>query len=150
MKISIGADHGGVELRRCLIRQLGEAGHQVIDRGADTEKSADYPDFANAVCADLAAGRAERGVLVCKTGIGMSMAANKFPGIRAALVQFEEDARMSRSHNDANVIAFSAQRLAPEQAAKYLRIFLETPFEGGRHQRRIDKMENIPKKQPDR
>lgn len=142
MKISIGADHGGVELREALSKALKEKGHEVIDHGAFSLESVDYPDFASLVGEDVTSGRAERGILVCKTGIGMSIAANKVAGIRAALVHFADEAALCRQHNNANVIVFGSVYTLPEDAVTLAEIFLSTEFEGGRHQRRLDKLEN--------
>ncbi len=142
MKISLGSDHAGFRLRTALITALQAQGHELIDRGPANEASVDYPDFAQAVAADISSGAAQFGVLVCSTGIGISIAANKVPGIRAALVANEDAAEFSRRHNDANIICFGQKYTTPEMAAKYLEIFLRTPFEGGRHSRRIGKLEH--------
>lgn len=142
MKISIGADHGGVALRDALSKALKEKGHEVIDHGAFSTESVDYPDFAGLVGLDVTSGRADYGVLICKTGIGMSIAANKVPGVRAALVHFADEAALCREHNNANVIVFGAVYTLPEDAVTLTGIFLSTEFEGGRHQRRLDKLEN--------
>lgn len=141
MKISIGSDHGAVDLKDQLAGFLRELGHEVIDRGTHGHESVDYPDFAAAVSADVSSGTAQFGVLMCTTGIGISISANKIPGIRAALVHNEDGARFSRLHNDANIICFGAKYDTPYMAKRFLEIFLSTPFEGGRHQRRVDKME---------
>ena len=141
MKISIGADHGGVDLRAVLIDKLTADGHEVIDHGTNTRDSVDYPDYARQVALDVAAGRAERGVIVCTTGIGVSIAANKVPGARAAVVYNEDGARYSRWHNDANIIAFGQKYTTPYLAGLFLDIFLAESFEeGGRHSRRVDKI----------
>ena len=140
MKISIGADHAAFELKAALIEVLNAAGHEVIDHGTHTLDSVDYPDFAKPVCEDVEAGRADRGVLLCYTGNGMAITANKFPGIRAALVNYEEDARLARGHNDANVLVLSALHASAKYAQILLEQFLATEFEGGRHARRVGKM----------
>lgn len=142
MKISIGADHGGVALREALSKALREQGHEVIDHGTYSTESVDYPDFSSLVGEDVNSGRADFGVLVCKTGIGMTIAANKIHGIRAALIHFAEEAALCRQHNNANVIVFGALYTLPEDAITLTNIFLKTEFEGGRHQRRLDKMGN--------
>jgi ribose 5-phosphate isomerase B len=142
MKISIGADHGGVSLRSALATALQQEGHTVIDHGTFSSESVDYPDFSSQVGADIIEQRAERGILICKTGIGMSIAANKISGVRAALVHFEDEASLCRQHNNANVIVFGSAHTSPEQAVQLTKIFLATEFEGGRHQRRVDKMES--------
>lgn len=145
MIFSIGADHGGVEIRNHLIKKLEKINHQVIDHGTFNEESVDYPDFAALVGEDVASGEADFGIVICKTGIGIGISANKVPGIRAATIHFEEDARLSRSHNDANVIAFGSMHSTPEEAANLLDIFIATTFEGGRHSRRVDKIDALDK-----
>jgi ribose 5-phosphate isomerase B len=140
MKISIGADHGGVDLKDGLGQALRAAGHEVLDRGTHGHESVDYPDFAIAVSNDVAAGTAERGVLVCTTGIGVSISANKIHGIRAALCHNEDGAEFGRRHNDANIICFGQKYITPYMAQKMTMIFLNTGFEGGRHERRVKKI----------
>jgi len=140
MKISIGADHGGVDLKTELVDKLTADGHAVIDRGTNTHDSVDYPDFAQQVARDVAGGQAERGVVVCTSGIGVSIAANKVPGARAAVVYNEDAARYSRWHNDANIIAFGGKYHTPYMAGLLLDVFLAEPFEGGRHERRVNKI----------
>lgn len=139
MKIAIGADHAGVQAKSRLGELLRKAGHEVTDVGTQGEESVDYPDFAQAVARDVGSGRAERGLLVCGTGIGMSIAANKVPGVRAAKVNDPYEARMARAHNDANVLCLGARVVDPSVMDEIVRTFLETPFEGGRHARRVDK-----------
>lgn len=143
MKISIGADHAGYRLKEHLRCWLAARGHEVTDHGTDSEESCDYPDFAAAVAKDVAQGRAERGVLVCWTGVGMAMAANKVRGVRAAPGVWPEQVRLSRAHNDANVITFGARFTDPEAAEALLELFLSTPFDGGRHARRVGKISAI-------
>ena len=140
MKISLGSDHGGKHLRSALARYLKNQGHQITDHGTYEEGSVDYPDFATAVAKDVASGKSEIGVCVCTTGIGVSISANKIKSVRAALVQNQDAARFSRSHNNANVICFGEKYDTPYLAIKMLDTFLSTKFEGGRHQRRIDKI----------
>ena len=140
MNISIGADHGGVELRSVLVEALCEWGHTVFDHGTKDKQSVDYPDYAKMVGEDVASGKAEFGILICKTGIGMSIAANKVGGIRAALVSSEEQAVLSRRHNDANVICFGAKYVTPASSKLLTKVFLKTSFEGGRHRRRLNKI----------
>ncbi len=137
MKISIGSDHAGFRLKTALKDFLVERGHEVHDRGTTGETSVDYPDFGRAVAGDVADGSAQRGVLVCSSGIGISIAANKVAGVRAALCMNEDMAEFSRRHNDANIICFGQKYNTPEMAKKYLEIFLKTEFEGGRHARRV-------------
>jgi ribose 5-phosphate isomerase B len=139
--IAIAADHAGVEMKTLLRGALEEAGLRVLDLGTDKAESVDYPDFADAVAKALAEGRAGRGVLICGTGIGMAMAANRHKGIRAAVCHDAVSARLARQHNDANVLALGARTTGPEVARDCLRVFLETKFDGGeRHRRRIRKM----------
>ena len=141
MIISAGADHGGFELKDKLVGFLREKGFKVIDNGTNSPDSVDYPDYAKAVAHDILDKRADYGLLVCGSGIGISIAANRFKGIRAALVTNSDYARLSREHNNANVIALGGRFTSFEDAAKWLEIFLSTPFEGGRHERRIAKLD---------
>ena len=143
MIISLGADHGGFELKNRLSEFLRSEGHEVIDNGTNSPDSVDYPDFAKPVAHDILEKRAELGLLVCGSGIGISIAANRFKGIRAALVTNPDYARLSRQHNNANIIVFGGRFTAFEDAKEWLKIFLSTPFEGGRHERRIEKIDNI-------
>jgi RpiB/LacA/LacB family sugar-phosphate isomerase len=138
--IALGSDHGGVDLKNVLVEELRSQGTEVRDFGTHGKESVDYPDFAILVARSVAEGRAERGVLVCTSGIGMSIVANKFPGVRAALVGDPEGARSSREHNDANILVLSGARTEAAAARQILRTWLETPFAGGRHQRRVDKI----------
>jgi ribose 5-phosphate isomerase B len=140
MTVTLGADHAGVELKNQLKQWLIARGVTVNDVGTDTADSVDYPDYAALVAKDVASGAAERGVLVCGSGLGMAIAANKFHGIRAVPIVDEASARLSREHNDANVIALGQRLTGTEEAKELLRIFLETEYAGGRHQRRIDKI----------
>ena len=141
--IVVGADHGGVALKDALVAALRERGEEVVDVGTTGRESVDYPDYARAVAERVSRGEAERGMLVCTNGIGMSIAANKYPGVRAALVGDATAARMAREHNDANVLVMGGGMTAPFHALELLRIFLDTPFAGGRHQRRVDKIAEI-------
>ncbi|MBY6261464.1 ribose 5-phosphate isomerase B [Azospirillum sp. 412522] len=139
--VALASDHAGFELKAQIVRQLEDAGYTVLDLGTDGPASVDYPDFAAALAAAVTDGRAQRGVLICGSGIGISIAANRHPGIRAALVHDVTTARLSREHNDANVIALGARIIGPEIAKDCVDIFLKTDFEGGeRHSRRIAKM----------
>jgi ribose 5-phosphate isomerase B len=138
--IAIGADHGGVALKNRLAAVLIEGGHQVLDFGTDGPASVDYPDFAAAVCAAVTANKAELGILVCGTGIGMSIAANRYPAIRCGLAHDVTTARLTRAHNNANVLALGARIIGEEVALDILGAFLSTPYEGGRHDRRIAKL----------
>jgi ribose 5-phosphate isomerase B len=139
MKISIGFDHGALPLRQALLEHLRAGGHELIDHGTDSPDSVDYPDYAKQVCTDVTEERAEVGILCCTTGIGMSMAANKFKGIRAAFVQHEDEAALTRQHNNANVMCLGALHTTPYEACRLADTFLGSTFEGGRHQRRVGK-----------
>ena len=138
--VAVGADHGGVDLSNRLAAGLIEGGHQVLDFGTDGPASVDYPDFAQAVCSAVTDTRADLGILVCGTGIGMSIAANRYPEIRCALVHDVTTARLTRAHNDANVLALGARITGVEVALDILGAFLSTPYEGGRHDRRLAKL----------
>ena len=138
MRVSIGSDHAGFEQKQALVDYLVGKGYDVIDRGPDNDDRVDYPDYAAPVAHDVADGVAERGVLVCGTGIGMAMAADKVPGVRAANIINSEFAALCREHNDANVIAIGARQHTFEEAASFIDRFIETPFSGEeRHVRRI-------------
>jgi RpiB/LacA/LacB family sugar-phosphate isomerase len=145
MKIAIGADHAGFALKDQVRDALRQAGHEVVDVGTNSAESTDYPDYAGAVAHDVVSGAADRGVLVCSTGVGMSIAANKVDGIRAALAVNPEEVRLTRAHNDANIITIGARYTDPQTANEMVRVFLETPFEGGRHARRIGKIAQLEK-----
>lgn len=138
--VAIGADHRGFALKRVLIEDLAGRGLEVIDLGTGSDESVDYPDFARAVAESVAAGRAERGILVCGTGIGMSIGANRHKGVRAALCCTAEQARMSRRHNNANVLCLGADTISESAAQACVEAFLGTEFEGGRHERRVAKL----------
>lgn len=141
LPIVIASDHAGVDLKAELAKALAIQGYSVLDLGTDGTASVDYPDFAKAVADAMADGRAARGVLICGSGIGISIAANRHPHVRAALVSEPLSARLCREHNDANVIVFGARLIGIDQAKECLTVFLTTPFSGGdRHQRRIDKL----------
>ena len=142
--IAIASDHGGFALKQELLALLKEKGYEYNDLGCYDTQSVDYPAYAAAVCREVLDGRAEKGVLVCGTGIGMSIAANKFPGIRAALVTDCYSAEMTRQHNDANVACFGGRTVGPELARRMLAIFLETPFSGQeKHARRIGQIREL-------
>jgi ribose 5-phosphate isomerase B len=143
MRIHLGADHAGFELKEQVERILVELGHEVTDVGTDGEESVDYPDYAALVGRAVADGEADLGVLVCGTGLGMAIAANKVPGVRAIQAADPEMARMARQHNDANVLTLPGRYIGPERAAEVLEAFLGASFEGGRHQRRVDKIDAI-------
>lgn len=139
MKLGFASDHAGFDLKERLKAWAIAQGHEAVDFGTDGPASVDYPDFAHRAAAGKE--RWDKLVLVCGSGIGISMAANRHPGIRCALVTSLEHAQLARQHNDANAIAFGQRLTDPLQAESYLKTFLETPFEGGRHQKRIDKIE---------
>jgi len=140
MKISFAIDHGALSLRHPILEFLRENEIEVIDHGTDSGESVDYPDFSALVCRDVSDGKADLGVLACTTGIGMSISANKWSGVRAALVHFEDSARLTREHNHSNVICFDALHTTPYMAERLLKIWLEAEPQGGRHQRRVDKI----------
>jgi ribose 5-phosphate isomerase B len=146
--VALAADHGGFELKEQLKEELQKWGYPVLDLGTDGTQSVDYPDFAEAMAAAIRSNVAQFGVLICGTGIGISIAANRHPDIRAALVHDAFTARLARQHNDANVIALGGRTIGPEVAKDCLKLFLETPFEGGRHARRVAKM-SIPVNMPE-
>ncbi|HLJ62480.1 MAG TPA: ribose 5-phosphate isomerase B [Stellaceae bacterium] len=137
--IAIAADHGGVDLKSLLVPELRARGFEVLDLGTATRDSVDYPDYAERLAQALQEGRAARGVLICGTGIGMSIAANRHRWIRAALCHDGLTARLARQHNDANVLVLGGRILGPETAKECLTVFLATSFEGGRHIRRVAK-----------
>ena len=140
MHVALGSDHAGFDLKERLKPCLAELRVSVEDCGCPSPDSVDYPDIAGIVARKVAGGTADYGILVCGTGLGMAMAANKIAGIRAAPVCSEEVAALARGHNDANVLTLGARTTPVERATAIVRVFLETPFDGGRHQRRIDKI----------
>jgi ribose 5-phosphate isomerase B len=140
MKIAIGSDHAGVELKKELLQLLKDMGADALDVGTNTSESVDYPDFGDKVSAAVSAGEVDRGVLICGTGIGMSIVANKFRNVRAALCAEPFSARMSRLHNDSNVLVIGGRVTGVELAKDIARVWMETPFEGGRHENRLKKI----------
>lgn len=140
MRISIASDHGGFEQKQELVKYVESLGHGVIDRGPDDDSSVDYPDFAKLACEDIQRDVAERGILVCGTGIGMAIAANKMAGIRAANVTRVDFAKLAREHNDANVITLSGRFVSLEDNKAIVDAFLSTDFGEGRHARRVAKI----------
>ena len=148
MRIAVGSDHAGVELRRAVAEHLTGAGHAVTSHGPEEGQSVDYPDVAADVARAVRDGAADRGVLICGTGIGMSMAANRVRGVRAAVCTSEYEARMARAHNDANVLCLGARVLGPGAALGTTDVFVSTGFEGGRHTRRIDKITALEQEGP--
>lgn len=141
MRIAIGADHAGYILKDHLRARLAAAGHELRDMGAHSGDSVDYPDFAADVARAVASGEADRGILVCGSGIGMAIAANRHRGVRAAACADLYSASLCRQHNDANVLALGSRIVAPPLAEAIVDVFLATPFEGGRHQRRVAKLD---------
>lgn len=140
MRIAIGSDHAGYELKEALAPALAAAGHEIVDVGTDSEDSVDYPDPAAAAAGMVAADRADRAVIVCGSGVGVAIAANKIAGVRAVNAHDPEEAAMSRRHNDTNVLTLAGRRLDPERAGAIVGEFLDTGFEGGRHARRVAKI----------
>jgi ribose 5-phosphate isomerase B len=140
LKIAIGSDHRGFALKAHFVSTLSKAAHEVFDLGCAGAEPADYPDYAFKVGEMVASGAAERGIVICGSGIGMSIAANKVRGVRAALCCSVDDARMTRRHNDSNVLALSERGLADPKIDELVTVWLSTPFEGGRHARRIEKI----------
>jgi len=143
MKISLGADHAGFTLKNHLRDTLAKAGHQVLDRGTNSAESVDYPDYAALVARDVASGAAERGILVCGSGVGMLIAANKIDGVRAALGVGPEEVALTRHHNNANVLTLGERFTDRAKADELVRIFLDTGFDGGRHERRVEKISQL-------
>lgn len=141
--IAIGSDHGGVKLKDFLVARLRSQGMEVEDLGTKGSDSVDYPDFGRLVALKVAKGEAERGVLLCTNGIGMSILANKFPGVRAALVHDLKGATMSREHNNSNILVLGGGVVDKSLAEQILEVWLQTPFAGGRHQRRLDKIAQV-------
>lgn len=148
MRIAIGSDHAGFGLKETIKALLDDLGVPFDDLGAASAESADYPDFAEAVARAVAAGRADRGILICGTGIGMSIAANKIRGVRAALAWNEATARLGRAHNDANILALGGRTTPVGAVGSIVRAFLATEFEGGRHGARVAKIAAIERKDP--
>ena len=138
MRVAIGCDHGGIDLKNTIITVLKGLGYTVDDQGCNSTESVDYPDFARSVSSLVVEGKCECGILICGTGIGMSMAANRIPGIRAALCNEMFAAKMSREHNNANILCLGARVIGPGLAAEIVRTWMTSEFAGGRHQRRID------------
>ncbi|MFA9461908.1 ribose 5-phosphate isomerase B [Thiohalorhabdus methylotrophus] len=143
MRIVMASDHGGLELRQMVLEHVRERGYEVVDLGTHEAASVDYPDYAVMAAEKLRNGEADRAVLVCGTGLGISMAANRHKGIRAAVCHNEFEARMSRQHNDANVLVLGGRVIGPGLAASIFDAWMSAEFEGGRHQNRVDKIESI-------
>jgi ribose 5-phosphate isomerase B len=145
-RIAIGSDHAGYEAKERAKQALASLGAEVVDEGTQGSESVDYPDFGAAVGRAVASGEVERGVLICGSGIGIAIAANKIAGVRAAVCWNEETARLARQHNDANVVCLGARFIDPDLAARMIRVFMETEFDGGRHQQRVDKLTKLDEK----
>jgi ribose 5-phosphate isomerase B len=143
MTIAIGCDHAGVELKKEIISLLVNLRIECVDFGTDTPESVDYPDFGEKVSQAVSSGKIEKGILICGTGIGMSIVANKFPGIRASLCNELFTARMSRLHNDANILVLGGRVVGIDLAKEIVKTWVSTPFEGERHCRRLDKISHI-------
>jgi ribose 5-phosphate isomerase B len=143
MIILIASDHAGFDLKELLAERTRDTGHEVIDLGPSTRESVDYPDYAHNLARRIAAGEADFGVLICGTGIGMCMVANRHPGVRAALCHDAFTAELARRHNNANVLCMGGRTTGPGLAIQMLDIFLATPFNGGRHERRVNKIEDL-------
>ncbi len=147
MKIIIGADHGGLEIKGKLVGQLKKQGHQVKDVGTFSAESCDYPEIGAKVAEGVSQKKFDRGILICKSGIGLSIVANKFPRVRAALCHNAEQAELSREHNDANVLVLGAEQVTEKEIFEVIKIWLATPFEsGGRHERRVKQIDEIERK----
>lgn len=140
--IALGCDHGGLEIKNAVIEELKKRGIDYIDLGTNTTDSVDYPVYAKKVCAEITSGRCEKGILCCGTGIGMSIAANKVKGIRAAVLSDAFSAEMTRRHNDSNVLCLGGRVIDCKKAVELANIFLDTEFEGGRHEKRVAMLEN--------
>lgn len=143
MRVAIGNDHRGFQVKRKVAELVQRLGHEIVDLGANSEEASDYPDFALQVATAVSGGQVDRGILICGSGIGMSMAANKVRGVRAALCHDDVTAEMSRRHNDANVMCLSADLLGERLIDRMIEIWLATQFEGGRHARRVEKIKKI-------
>lgn len=148
MKVSIGSDHRGVHIKSRLIQSLSTAGFHVSDEGTDSDKSCDYPDFAVHVARKVSGGDADRGILICGTGIGMAIAANKFAGVRAASCYDEVMVEMSRRHNDVNVLCLPGDMIGDRPIDELVLMWLQTEFDGGRHAVRLEKISKLEKPQP--
>jgi ribose 5-phosphate isomerase B len=143
MKIALGCDHGGYELKEKILAFLKDMNHQVEDLGTHGPESVDYPQYAAKVARAVTSGEVERGILICGSGIGMSITANRFPGIRAALVSEPFSAKMSRRHNDSNILCLGGRFIGQDLAAEIVKVWLDEPFDGGRHERRIELIDKV-------
>lgn len=143
LRISFASDHRGVAIKGRLAQRLIEAGYEVIDEGTDSEEAVDYPDYAKLVASKVSSGQADRGILICGTGIGMAITANKFPGVRAASCYDEVMIELSRRHNDVNVLCLPGDLIGDRPIDDLVLMWLRTEFEGGRHERRVEKIQRI-------
>lgn len=143
MQIAVGSDHRGFQLKQRIVQLLSDLGHSVTDAGTNDSQSVDYPDFAKIVSQGVSEGKADRGILICGTGIGMAITANKFPGVRAITANDELTAEMCRRHNDVNVLCLSGDMLGEGPVDSLIKTWIDTEFEGGRHQRRLDKIREV-------
>jgi RpiB/LacA/LacB family sugar-phosphate isomerase len=143
VRIIIGSDHAGFALKETVKRFLSSAGYRVFDAGTHREESVDYPDYGVLAAERVSSGEFEKGILICGSGVGMAIVANKFPGIRAAVCLDEETAGISRQHNDSNILVLAGRKTEPAAAERIVKTWMETPFEGGRHQKRLDKIRQI-------
>ncbi len=143
MRIAIGSDHAGYDLKEAVAPMLREAGHEIVDVGTDSEESVDYPVYASRAAHLVADGEAERAVIVCGSGVGVSITANKVDGVRAVNAHDPDEAEMSRRHNNANVLTLAGRRLDPAEAGPIVDRFLATDFEGGRHERRVEEIASV-------
>lgn len=150
MKFAVGCDHAGFQLKQTILNWLKERGHHTHDVGCFSDERADYPDFAHLVAQEIVAGRAARGILVCGSGMGMAMAANRHPGVRAANCVLGHQVEMTRRHNDANVLCLGERMVSPALAESMLEIFLDTDFEAGRHMARVAKLDDAEALTPSR
>jgi ribose 5-phosphate isomerase B len=139
----IGSDHAGFALKESVKGFLSSAGFRVFDAGTHREESVDYPDYGVLAAERVSSGEFEKGILICGSGVGMAIVANKFPGIRAALCLDEETARLSRRHNDSNILVLAGRKTETDAAERIIKAWMETPFDGGRHQKRLDKIREI-------
>lgn len=146
MKISVGTDHRGLDQKKMVTEIAESLGHTVTDHGANSTESCDYPDIANVLGVSVASGETDRGILICGTGIGMSIAANKVKGVRAAVCNNPDQARLSRQHNDANVLCLPGDSFEEPAVRELVSLWLETQFEGGRHERRVEKVKQMEEK----
>ena len=140
MKIAIGSDHAGYELKSRVVAHLNDQGYDILDKGTNSTDSTDYPDYAHAVANAVEMGSVSRGIVICGSGNGVAITANKHRGVRCALCWNSEISKLARAHNDANVLSLPARYISDEEAIKIVDAFLDTEFEGGRHQRRVDKI----------